>query len=45
LLEDKNLRLQMSAAAARHIVQFNWDRITEDWAKVFAQAVDKRHRD
>ena len=45
LLEDKNLRLQMSAAAARHIAQFNWDRITEDWAKVFTQAVDKRHRD
>jgi glycosyltransferase involved in cell wall biosynthesis len=43
LLEDQNQRLQMSAAAARHIAQFNWDRVTEDWARVFAQAVRKRH--
>jgi hypothetical protein len=34
----------MSAAAARHAVQYDWDKITQDWQSVFLDAVGKRRR-
>jgi glycosyltransferase involved in cell wall biosynthesis len=30
LLSDQDLRLEMSAAAARHALQFDWDKIARD---------------
>ncbi len=42
LLSDRDLRLKMSAAAARHALQFDWDKVTQDWEYVFAKAVEKR---
>ena len=38
LFSDKVLRLRMSAAAARHALQFDWDRVTRDWERVFVKA-------
>lgn len=42
LLSDPDLRLKMSAAAARHALQFDWDKIAVDWESVFVEAVGKR---
>ncbi len=42
LLTDHELRRQMSAAAARHSLQFDWDKITHDWEQVFVEAASKR---
>jgi glycosyltransferase involved in cell wall biosynthesis len=44
LLTDANLRLEMSAAAVRHSLQFDWDTITRDWESVFEEAVGNRRR-
>ena len=44
LLADQDLRLRMSAAAARHALQFNWDKIARDWERVFVEAAGKRRR-
>lgn len=44
LLSDQDLRLKMSAAAARHAAQFDWDKITRDWEGVFVEAAGKRRR-
>jgi len=44
LLSDQDLRLKMSAAAARHAVQFDWDRIARDWESVFVEAASKRRK-
>ncbi len=44
LLSDENLRLKMSAAAAQHALQFDWDKITQDWEKVFVEAAGKRRK-
>jgi glycosyltransferase involved in cell wall biosynthesis len=44
LLVDHDLRLKMSAAAARHALQFDWDRITRDWESVFVEAAGKRRK-
>jgi glycosyltransferase involved in cell wall biosynthesis len=44
LLSDQNLRLRMSAAAARHAEQFNWDKVAQDWQSVFVEATGKRRR-
>jgi glycosyltransferase involved in cell wall biosynthesis len=44
LLSDHDLRLKMSAAAARHALQFDWDKVTRDWESVFIEAVSKRRR-
>jgi glycosyltransferase involved in cell wall biosynthesis len=44
LLTDPNLRLEMSAAAANHAVQFDWDNITREWESVFEEAVKNRRR-
>jgi len=44
LLTDANLRLKMSAAAAQHAFQFDWDTITRDWESVFVEVVGKRRK-
>jgi glycosyltransferase involved in cell wall biosynthesis len=44
LLSDHELRLKMSAAAARHAVQFDWDKATRDWESVFVEAAAKRRK-
>ncbi|MFZ1130321.1 MAG: glycosyltransferase family 4 protein [Terriglobales bacterium] len=44
LLADHGLRLKMSAAAARHALQFDWDRVARDWESVFVEAAAKRRR-
>jgi glycosyltransferase involved in cell wall biosynthesis len=42
LLSDQDLRFKMSAAAARHALQFDWDKVTRDWESVFVEAAGKR---
>jgi glycosyltransferase involved in cell wall biosynthesis len=42
LLSDQNLRLRMSAAAVRHAMQFDWDKVAQDWQTVFEKAAGKR---
>ena len=44
LLADDGLRLKMSAAAARHALQFDWDTVARDWGKVFVEAAVKRRK-
>jgi len=44
LLSDQDLRLKMSIAAFRHILQFDWDKVTRDWENVFVEACDKRRK-
>jgi glycosyltransferase involved in cell wall biosynthesis len=44
LLSDRNLRLGMSAAAARHAAQFDWDKVAQDWQTVFLKAASRRRR-
>jgi glycosyltransferase involved in cell wall biosynthesis len=44
LLSDQDLRLRMSAAAARHALQFDWDKVARDWERVFVEAAGKRRR-
>jgi glycosyltransferase involved in cell wall biosynthesis len=34
LIENRELRLQMGAAAVKHIQQFDWDRVAKQWAEV-----------
>jgi len=41
LLSDQDLRFKMSAAAARHALQFDWDKVTRDWESVFVEAAGK----
>lgn len=42
LLSDQDLRFKMSAAAARHALQFDWGKVTRDWESVFVEAAGKR---
>ncbi len=42
LLSDQDLRQKMAAAAARHALQFDWDKVTQDWEKVFGEVAGKR---
>ncbi len=42
LVANPELRRKMSAAATRHARQFDWEKVTTDWEKVFVEAVDKR---
>jgi glycosyltransferase involved in cell wall biosynthesis len=35
LVHDDELRAQMSNAAVRHAGQFDWDRVTDQWAQAF----------
>jgi glycosyltransferase involved in cell wall biosynthesis len=44
LLSNHELRLKMSAAAARHALQFDWDKVTRDWENVFLGAAAKRRK-
>ena len=44
LLADEDLRIKMSAAAARHALQFDWDKVTRDWESVFVEAAAKRRK-
>jgi glycosyltransferase involved in cell wall biosynthesis len=44
LLADEDLRVKMSAAAARHALQFDWDKVTRDWESVFVEAAAKRRK-
>jgi D-inositol-3-phosphate glycosyltransferase len=44
LLADEDLRSKMSAAAARHALQFDWDKVARDWEKVFVEAAGKRRK-
>jgi len=44
LLSDENLRLRMSAAAARHALQFDWDKVARSWESVFVEAAGKRRK-
>ncbi len=44
LLSDQNLRLEMSAAASRHAGQFDWDKVAQDWQRVFLEAASKRRK-
>jgi len=39
LMENVSLRQAMSAAAARHAQNFDWDKIVEQWADIFQTAV------
>lgn len=42
LIENRELRARMSAAAVRHAEQFSWDRIAGQWAEVLEAAVRRR---
>jgi glycosyltransferase involved in cell wall biosynthesis len=42
LLSDQDLRLRMSAAAGRHALRFDWDKVAGDWEGAFVEAAGKR---
>ena len=44
LLSDADLRRKMSAAAARHALQFDWDKVAREWEDVFVEAAGKRRK-
>jgi glycosyltransferase involved in cell wall biosynthesis len=44
LLSEEDLRLKMSAAAARHALQFDWDKVARDWESVFVEAAGRRRK-
>jgi glycosyltransferase involved in cell wall biosynthesis len=44
LLSDQDLRLKMSAAAAQHALQFDWDKVAQDWESVFVEAAGNRRK-
>ena len=44
LLSDQTLRGEMSAAAARHAQQFDWDKVARDWENLFVEAVRRRRK-
>jgi glycosyltransferase involved in cell wall biosynthesis len=43
LVNNAALRRSFSAAAASHTHQFDWEKITSQWAAMFEEAVTKRH--
>ena len=43
-ISDEDLRFKMSAAAARHALQFDWDKVARDWESVFVEAAGKRRK-
>lgn len=43
LLSDRVIRQSMAYAAVRHSQQFDWDRVTQQWAEVFQNVVEQRH--
>jgi len=44
LLSNPDLRLKMAEAAARHALQFDWDKIARDWENAFVEAVTQRRK-
>lgn len=44
LLSDHGLRQKMSTTSARHGLQFDWDKVTQDWERVFMEVVAKRRK-
>jgi glycosyltransferase involved in cell wall biosynthesis len=42
LLTNADLRRSMSAAAFQHSLNFDWDRVTEQWAQLFESVVARR---
>jgi glycosyltransferase involved in cell wall biosynthesis len=44
LLSNPDLRLKMAEAAARHALQFDWDKIARDWENAFVEAVSQRRK-
>ncbi|MGA2965003.1 MAG: glycosyltransferase family 4 protein [Terriglobales bacterium] len=44
LLTDQELRHRMSAAAARHALQFDWNEVAQDWESVLLEAAGKRRK-
>ena len=42
LIEDSELRKQMSAAAIRHADKFEWDGVTEQWQQIMERAILNR---
>ena len=42
LIEDSELRKQMSAAAIRHAEKFEWDGVTRQWAAIMEEAIVQR---
>jgi glycosyltransferase involved in cell wall biosynthesis len=42
LMQQRDLRCRMSAAAAKHAQQFDWDRITEQWEEIMECAIVNR---
>jgi glycosyltransferase involved in cell wall biosynthesis len=44
LLSDHDLRQKMSAAALRHAMQFDWNKVTQEWEQVFEETAAKRRR-
>ena len=44
LLSDQDLRSKMSVAAARHALQFDWDRVAHQWEMEFVEAAGKRRK-
>jgi len=41
LLNDHDLRLKMSAAAVRHALRFDWDKVARDWDDVFVETAGR----
>jgi len=44
LLRDSTLRQSMSAAAAQHARAFDWDRVAEQWQRVFQKVAQEGPR-
>lgn len=44
LIANRSLRSAMSAAALRHVRNFDWDRIARQWANVFQQIAETRQK-
>lgn len=42
LIDDRDLRLRMGAAAAEHAKKFDWDVIVKQWEEVFEETITKR---
>jgi glycosyltransferase involved in cell wall biosynthesis len=43
LLQDRQLRRSMAAAAARHSMKFDWDLSAARWVEVFREVVAKSY--
>lgn len=43
LMSDHELRRRMSVAAVRHASQFTWDKVAQNWERIFERAVARRN--